>query len=350
MLVVMTMDHFPSLLFKYTYQATGYVTTAEGFVFLSGLVAGRVYTRYGQAENRRKLWRRVWIRAGFIYSFHVLTYLIFLCLAALFSVKTWGLETWAPRFYTYPTLSLVQGVTLTYQPKFLDILPMYALLILTVPLAVELANRNRLAVLLFCSFVVWVLAQFGFREYVWNALESFFPVDFGTFDIFAWQFIFITGICIGVRSPAELISSRPARIVVTMAAMIAAVFFCMRHGFLFKELNLKLESFTMIGSLEPVRLLNFFAVALLVRQTLSWPTDNLVAKGLSLLGRHSLEVFTFHIFQLYLLFGLFRASSWKEAWVALMVGSLFLPAYLLEHYRNPWMVVFYRLTGADKKG
>jgi hypothetical protein len=58
MLAVMTMDHFPSLFLDYTYGSLGYVTMAEGFIFLSGLVAGRVYTRYGAAEDGALLWRR----------------------------------------------------------------------------------------------------------------------------------------------------------------------------------------------------------------------------------------------------------------------------------------------------
>src|SRR5208283_3971240 len=113
----------------------GYVTAAEGFVFLSGLVAGRVYTRYSAAESGALLWRRALTRAGFIYSFHVLTFLILFGLAVLFSVKTWGLETWTPRFYEHPVSALLMGITLTYQPEGLDILPMYAVFILTVPVA-----------------------------------------------------------------------------------------------------------------------------------------------------------------------------------------------------------------------
>jgi len=84
MLVTMTIHHFPSLFCDYTFESLGYVNAVEGFVFLSGLVAGRVYTRYGAVENGVLLWRRALARTGFIYSFHVLTFSPFLALRSCF--------------------------------------------------------------------------------------------------------------------------------------------------------------------------------------------------------------------------------------------------------------------------
>src|SRR4051794_21849559 len=93
LLVVMTMDHFPSSFFELTYESLGYITAAEGFVFLAGLVAGQVYCRYSSYENRQSLLKRALKRAGIIYTFNVLTFISLLLLAVLFNLKTWCLET-----------------------------------------------------------------------------------------------------------------------------------------------------------------------------------------------------------------------------------------------------------------
>ena len=349
MLVTMVTNHFPSLICNYTFESLGYVHAVEGFVFLSGLVAGRVYTRYGAVESRALLWRRAFTRAGFIYSFHVLTFLTLFSLAVLFSVKTWGLEFWTPRFYEHPVSALFMGITLTYQPQFLDILPMYAVFILTVPIAVWLAKKNRLGLILLSSAVVWLLAQFGLGDHLYAVLSRFWPVDFGRFDIFAWQLIFVLGVCIGIRGTTNLIPCRFRRLALIVCVVVVAILFSIRHGFILSDPRFKIESLSFIGSLGPIRLLNFTAFALLVQYALSWLTKNLIVRGLALLGRHSLEVFTFHIFLLYFFFGVFSISSFKEVWVLLFVSSLFLPACLLERYQNPWKTWFSRLATGNKR-
>lgn len=349
MLVTMTAHHFPSLFDGCSFESLGYVHAADGFVFLSGLIAGRVYTRYSVAESGELLWRRALTRAGFIYSFHVLTFLILFGLAVLFSVKTWALEYWTPRFYEHPVSALLMGITLTYQPVGLDILPMYAVFILTVPVAVELAKKNRLGLFLLSSTAVWLLAQFGLRDHLYDAISRFWPINLGAFDIFGWQFIFVLGVCIGIRGATGLIPSRFRRLALIVCVMVAAVLFSIRHGFILDEIRFKIELLSSKTTFGPLRLLNFIVFALLVQNALSWLTENVVVKGLALLGRHSLEVFTFHILLLYLFFGVFRTSQFKEVWVLLFVSSLFLPACLLERYQNPWKTWFYFLVSGNKR-
>jgi hypothetical protein len=51
-LVVITIDHLPHDPFeKFTWQTFGFVSAAEGFVFLSGLVSGIVYGRVAIREG-----------------------------------------------------------------------------------------------------------------------------------------------------------------------------------------------------------------------------------------------------------------------------------------------------------
>jgi hypothetical protein len=87
-------------------------------------------------------------------------------------------------------------------------------------------------------------------------------------------------------------------------------------------------------------LLNFCAVAFLISQTCKRPLNNGIFKALALLGRHSIEVFAFHILQVYFFYGVFRDASLKELWLLPVIATLFLPAWFFEKHRNPWKAWF----------
>ena len=71
MLVMITINHLGSPLSLYTYQPFGFYSAAEGFVFLSGVVAGLVYAHYAQF-GKGSLWKKAFIRARDIYVVHIL--------------------------------------------------------------------------------------------------------------------------------------------------------------------------------------------------------------------------------------------------------------------------------------
>src|SRR6266850_5514249 len=56
MLVIITIDHLPSAFAAFTYQSLGFVSAAEGFVFLSGYVAGMVYAPFAVNGCWKELW------------------------------------------------------------------------------------------------------------------------------------------------------------------------------------------------------------------------------------------------------------------------------------------------------
>ena len=60
LLILMTLTHLPTRLSAYSSQAFGFVSAAEGFVFLSGLVAGMVYWR--AIDWRGEDWMRTRLR------------------------------------------------------------------------------------------------------------------------------------------------------------------------------------------------------------------------------------------------------------------------------------------------
>src|SRR5580704_8051822 len=67
----MTINHLPTELRAVTDQSLGIFSAAEGFVFLSGLVAGWVYTRKFRNFGAEGLWSAASERARSIYRWQV---------------------------------------------------------------------------------------------------------------------------------------------------------------------------------------------------------------------------------------------------------------------------------------
>src|SRR5215813_4831288 len=84
-LVWMTLTHLPTRFSDFVNQPIGFVSSAEGFVFLSALLVSRVYMRQAIADGtalRNKLWRRS-LR---IYAYHLLMLALAFTVAAAYAV------------------------------------------------------------------------------------------------------------------------------------------------------------------------------------------------------------------------------------------------------------------------
>src|SRR3979411_3327330 len=70
-LVWMTLTHLPTHLSDLVNQPFGFVSSADGFVFLSALLIARLYIRQA-AEERSAVRHKLWKRALRIYGYHVI--------------------------------------------------------------------------------------------------------------------------------------------------------------------------------------------------------------------------------------------------------------------------------------
>jgi hypothetical protein len=203
MLVTMTINHLPSSVRAITDESLGIFSSAEGFVFLSGLLAGLVYSRRLRRDGRAGLHQTIVQRASRIYRWHVASFLTALVAVQLCSRLT-GFCSWAnpPLFYAHPWGAALLGSAMLYQPGLLDILPMYCVFVLLLPYvlnALEAGHRWRvLGWSAFAWFVVqWIPPIDG---------APLYPVHVGSFNIFAWQLLFVFGAVIG---HARLSEARP---------------------------------------------------------------------------------------------------------------------------------------------
>ena len=167
--VVMLADHLPILLpgmfpiASAISKAFGYVTVAEGFVFLSGYVSGLVYTRYLRERGSKGVWRKALIRARDIYFCYVLAVILLLIIVRAVgpSQITWG--AWEPLLTGSVPVASLKVATFIQNPTFLEILPMYSLFMILTSALLALLEKGRWLLVLVPSIAIWIAAQFDAR-------------------------------------------------------------------------------------------------------------------------------------------------------------------------------------------
>ncbi|MEM6588873.1 MAG: OpgC domain-containing protein [Pseudomonadota bacterium] len=171
----------------------GFSDATEIFVFCSGMASaiafGRVFREQGLTMGSARVGFRVWQ----VYWAHVA---LFIAIAATMV----GLNALFPEgrdyvgqlnlypFFERPMEQLPGLLTLTYVPNYFDILPMYIIVLLMMPLMIFLARIHILLVVA-ASVGVWLLGNWGdvnFPAEPWTERKWFF-------NPLGWQLIFYTG-------------------------------------------------------------------------------------------------------------------------------------------------------------
>ena len=332
MLVWMALTHLPTVLPTYSNQPFGFVSASEGFIFLSALFTGRIYFRLAQRDGYDAMRRKIWMRTLRLFGYHVLL-LAFAFLVAV-PIASHGNRPSLHNlldfyFMVGPKQAVIEALLLIYRPPLLDILPMYILFLLFTPVALSLSRRIGWTPLLAGGATLWFLAHLGVRQAEYDFVNRVLGVriplnEMGSFDVWAWQFLWLLGLWLGVRwACGDLPVENWARRVWIPAAIIAAILLPLRYA-----VGHGIE----LGGFEPLfnkwhfgvmRLINFAAVgALLIRfQSALKP---LAIRPLVLLGQASLQVFCVHLLfcfaGLTLLGAAVALNAWKQ--IALIITTL----------------------------
>ncbi len=288
-LVIMTINHLPTELRRITDQSLGLFSAAEGFVFLSGLMAGWVYTRRFRSLGAAGLWSASSDRAKSIYRWHVGSVLAAFVLVQLTERLVGYCSPAVPRlFFEHPALSLGLGVSLLYQPGLLDLLPMYCGFVMLLPTVIRALESGRRVLVLAVSAGVWLAVQFA--PPVDGA--PLYPIHTGSFNLLAWQFLFVAGVVVGhARASGRPQASRPSPWVLSAAAAVAAYGIGVRYAqwpalWPDRVFGVLLNK----PALGLLRMADFGCVAYLVGVLGSRFPDALTWRPLAFLGRHSLAV------------------------------------------------------------
>ncbi|HZD78014.1 MAG TPA: OpgC domain-containing protein [Acidobacteriaceae bacterium] len=302
-LVWMTLTHLPTRISDLVNQPFGFISSAEGFVFLSALLVGRVYMRQA-TENAGQLRSRLWKRALRVYAYHVSLLLLAFTFAAAFAVYRHhaALEHLLDFYIAHPAVAIVGSLLLIYCPPLLDILPMYVIFLLASPLAFSIAVKRSWLPVIAGSTALWLLAQFGLRAIVQHSIVSVthLPIplqQWGAFNLFAWQWVWIMGMWMGARSvEGELPLHRLPKWTTWVAGAVCLFFVGVRHDWL--GANLTQEHLTILvdkWQLGPLRVLNiiaFVCVLYSLRGAVRWVISR---EPFITLGRASIEVFCAHL-------------------------------------------------------
>ena len=334
-LYMMALYHFGGPLKDLVNQPLGYVASSQGFVYLSGIVFGLVTGKYYQ--NLRQLYSMAYTRALLIYKHHMalvlFVFFVSLVVSSIFIDKSFGPE----EFIKNPISTLVSSSLLLFQPWMLDILPMYIVLSLIGPLIIFGLNRNKELLIILISFSFWLLMQISIiKSSFYGFIDSYSFIDLGYFNILGWQILFVIGVCFGYRkSINKKIRYFYSVPVVTVMLIMFIILFSLKHGFLqFDVINL--HSAASGQTLSWLRLLNFMVIAYLIGWLIKIKIIRNI-KPLSFLGQHSLQVFVFHIYILYLISPIkWRIQEYGELLMilssVLFVLILYLPAYYHKNY------------------
>jgi hypothetical protein len=313
------------------------VGAAEGFIFLSALFTGRIYFRIAEHDGDRAMTRKLWARTLRLYGYHALL-LAFAILVAV-PIATHGDRPGLHNLLDFYFMAgakqaVTEAALLIYRPPLLDILPMYIIFLLFTSVAIPLARNIGWKPILWTSFGFWVLAQFGFRNAEHTFMMRYIPTriplnEMGSFDLWAWQFLWFAGVWLGVRWAQETLAIETWAKRVAIPAVVIAVFcFIMRrklaHG-------LELGAFEFLFDkwhLGPMRLLDFAAVAALL--ILSQPiTKTLAIRPLVLLGQSSLQVFCVHLLFCFAGLTLMGNASMLSGWRQFALLSMTFTAMLI---------------------
>ena len=320
-LVWMTLTHLPTRFSDLVNQPLGFISSAEGFVFISALLVGRLYMRDALKDPGRvrvKLWKRSFK----IYGYHLIMLSLAFTVLAQIAIHTHkaALTNLLSFYFAHPFLAMAGSVLLLYCPPLLDILPMYVTFLFFTPIVLSAATKLGWRWVLAASFFVWLLAQYGMRDVIhnWVVHITHLPIplqETGAFNLFAWQMVWTVGMWLGARSAIGTVplDKTPAW-VGGLSAMVCVFFVGVRFGWFgpaltAQTLGLKLDKW----QIGPLRLLNLVAFTLFAYWMRKYILKLIAVEPFLTLGKASLRVFCAHIVFVFagltMLYGDFNADG-----------------------------------------
>lgn len=195
-LITIFINHVPGTIYEnVTTRNFGFSDAAEAFVFMSGIAAAFAYTGKVQRDFQSSILKGA-SRAFKLYWVHILitlfTVSMTLWVTEYLDAPEFLLKNNMPTLISDPLNGFLGVLTLGHQLGYLNILPLYAVLMLVAPFAIWAAVK-RPYVLLATSGALWLFAgylQANFPNY---------PTD-GTWFLnpLSWQFLFVIGVLVGV--------------------------------------------------------------------------------------------------------------------------------------------------------
>jgi len=328
----MTVDHLGGSLTYLTYQTFGYVTAAEGFIFLSGFVFAIVYSRY--INDRDMLLKRCFKRAWVIYKYHITLILIMLALSYLIPKYQSYWQDWLGVFSMGTSDYISYGLLFLHQPRYMGVLPIYFLFLLVSPLLLIAISKGKIGQVLVISFILWISGQY-FNPLKALSNEFCSNCNPGFFNLFGWQIIWVIGLALGyIKYSGQHLRIASNKYLFVIVFSLSLILFLSRHEFL--DLGFDTALAANRNDLGWLRLLNFILIVFLISYFIRNISINRGIPWVMSLGQYSLQVYSFHVLLIYLLLPL----KWRVIQIGGEAGYVFYT--LLTIFMLTLPVVFYR--------
>lgn len=299
-LLMIFIDHVPgNALSAVTLQAMAICDAAEVFVLLAGFSSGLAFTAMFQRASWPAASARVLIRTWDIYVVHIILFCI-VAAVVVSAARHFNNPLYIEQINLLPLFAdtehaLVYALILRYQPNFLDILPLYVVLLGMVPFVLPLALRHPPAALALSA------GLYGFVQLSPLNLPNYPGGTGWFFNPFAWQFLFVIGLVLGcLRHRGWQVGRRYRRpLAIASGSLVFAAFVLAAPWRQIPGLQEALIPWSWLPpisktDLSPLRLVNILALFCLVAVTVArdaewlrtWP-----CRILALLGMQSLPVF-----------------------------------------------------------
>ena len=305
-LLFIFIDHIPNnFLSNVTLHSIAFADAAEVFVFISGYAAALAYGRALENNGLRIATAHIYHRVWQLYVAHIFIFAVFAAFVsysiAVVDDPSYTRSFNISQFLDDPPAAIAQVLALRFQPQFLDILPLYIVLLGSFPLVLAAIARHPLYALVPSGLLYALTHALGWQMPGYPDGATWF------FNPLAWQFMFVIGAVVGyskVRGVAW-VPKNPwlVRVAMALAAVVALISaswmiqsnFTDAQDFLFKLLAPYVGD---KGNLNPVRLASFLALAYTTAQLVG-PDSPLLAtrpgRWLIACGQNSLHIFCFGI-------------------------------------------------------
>ncbi len=336
LLIMMTLDHFGGLFSRLTDQPLGFVSALPGFIMMSGFLYGRIY---GQIANRDEhLWMKSLSRAWLIYRYHLALLVFIFLLIVLSPLHAVPLDEMVRPFSLHgnAVFYALMSLLLLHEPVLMDILPVYALLVLISPLAVLAFRRGAGWLVVVASLGLWWLSLHVGNPVTWLSDELCGDCRYGYINILSWQLVWVIGLAIGFPGNGAAwlrFARRPAILLLSLG--IAVGLFLLRHGWIAGTY----DAYHGVNKLSELRVLNLVALLVPLTVLISRLPKRWEIPWVGLLGRYSLQVFAFHVAMAYLLLPFEAMIIAREgdmayaAFTLVVVALLFVPVFW-QRYRD----------------
>ncbi|HXP78002.1 MAG TPA: OpgC domain-containing protein [Stellaceae bacterium] len=353
-LFLIFVDHIPGNVLSYfTLRSVAFSDAAEAFIFISGftaaLVYGAVLRQRGFLLSAAQTYRRVWQ----LYVAHVFLFVIFTAEVS-YTLNAadnpmYAEEMGVGDFLTQPHIAIIEALLLRFQPTFLDILPLYIVMLAGFPLAMALIQRHPLWALVPSALVYVAVQRWGWTLHLYPDEHPWF------FNPLAWQFLFVIGaVCGNLQALGRRVLPEwrwmpwLAAAIVAFCAIVSITWLIhwLYDPFpplLAQELWRSAIDKT---NLSPVRLVDFLALSVLVVSVLPRDSSLLagpLARPIVLCGQNSLYIFCLGI--LLAVLGHFVLAEVTDrlsvqllvnaAGILLMISAAFIIAWYKKASRPP---------------